>query len=56
MAGYTQVTPLNIARSGVRTDGQGTAGESGGDGTGLSFSNDGAIFLILENKIGRAHV
>ena len=46
---YTQVDVTDITRAGVRVDGQGTAGVAGGDGTGLSFSNDGSIYLILEN-------
>lgn len=47
--GYTQVNVTNVTRSAPRYDGQGTAGESGGSGTGLKFSNDGKVFLLLEN-------
>lgn len=46
---YTQVAVTDITRSGVRVDAAGTAGAAGGDGTGLSFSNDGATYLHLEN-------
>lgn len=49
---YTAITVTDVARSGVRYDGQGTAGASGGDGTGLSFSNDGTVILLLENTAG----
>ena len=46
---YTQVNITTITRSGVRVDAAGTAGIAGGDGTGLSFSNDGSVYLHLEN-------
>jgi hypothetical protein len=46
---YTQVNVTDITRAGVRVDAAGTAGVAGGDGTGLSFSNDGAVYLHLEN-------
>ena len=49
---YTDVTVVKSTTAGVRHDGQGTAGAAGGDGTGLSFSNDGHTILLLENTAG----
>ena len=46
---YTQVNVTDVTRAGVRVDAAGTAGAAGGDGTGLSFSNDGSVYLHLEN-------
>lgn len=49
---YTQVNVVNTSIAGARTDAQGTAGSAGGAGTGLSFSNDGHVALLLEETLG----
>jgi hypothetical protein len=46
---YTQINVTKLGAA-ARYDGQGTAGVAGGDGTGLSFSNDGRTALQLENS------
>jgi hypothetical protein len=45
---YTQINVVKLGAA-ARTDAQGTAGVAGGDGTGLSFSNDGQTALEFEN-------
>jgi hypothetical protein len=45
---YTEIT-VQPSGTTFRSDGQGTAGVAGGEGTGLKFRNDGNVRLYLEN-------
>ena len=54
---YTEVAVVeSSSTAGTRYDGQGTAGENGGAGNGLSFQNNGKTILLLENTGSSAPV
>lgn len=53
---YTAIAVTTVTQGGTRYDGQGTAGVAGGQGTGLSFPNNGRTVLLLENTAANTPV